>query len=148
MGKTNSEVQRNFNANTKLLVLFKIGFKSLFFHFEKKIIQWMYDNGLGNIVAALFKRDAFRPCWDWNNYDSWWWLTSNHIDSRAINNKWDKLLKNGPTKICGRQLLKLKAVFHKFYLVHSWIPYPFIVTSFALVSAGVIPGMLFLNLKY
>ena len=130
----------------------------------------MYDNGLGNIVAALFKRDAFRPCWEWNNYDSWWWLTgnhivafrpywewnnydswwwltSNHIDSCAINNKWDKLLKNGPTKICGRQLLKLKAVFHKFYLAHSWIPYPFIVTSFALVSAGVIPGMLFWNLK-
>ena len=46
--------------------------------------------------------------------------------------------KNGPSKICGRQPLKnlkgyylpkadhtssniLKAVFHKFYLVHSWI---------------------------
>ena len=51
---------------------------------------------------------------------------------------WDKVFKNGPSKICGRQSLKnlngfsllkadhdpsnfLKAVFHKFYLVHSWI---------------------------
>ena len=42
--------------------------------------------------------------------------------------KWDKVFKNGPSKICGRQLLPyadritsdfLKAVFHKFYSVHS-----------------------------
>ena len=49
---------------------------------------------------------------------------------------WDKVFKNGPSKICGRQPLKdlkghgmleaehtpsnfLTAVFHKFYLVHS-----------------------------
>ena len=52
-----------------------------------------------------------------------------------------KEFKNGPSKICGWQLLKnlkrfglpkqnyiisyfLKAVFHKFYLVRSWIPLP------------------------
>ena len=44
-----------------------------------------------------------------------------------------KVFKNGPSKICGRQPLKnwsdmvtsnfLKAVFHKFYSVHSWIPW-------------------------
>ena len=35
---------------------------------------------------------------------------------------WDKVFKNGPSKTCGRQPLKsLKAAFHKFYLVHSWI---------------------------
>ena len=47
---------------------------------------------------------------------------------------WDKVFKGGPSKICGRQTLKslkgygllihsnfLKAVFHKFYLSHSWI---------------------------
>ena len=50
--------------------------------------------------------------------------------------KWDKVFKNGPSKICGRQPLKnlkvyglsegyhtlsnfLKAVFHIFYLFHS-----------------------------
>ena len=35
----------------------------------------------------------------------------------------DKVFTNGPRKICGRQPLKnfLKAVFHKFYLVHSRI---------------------------
>ena len=30
-------------------------------------------------------------------------------------NTWDKVFKNGPSKICGRQ------PFKKFYLVHSWI---------------------------
>ena len=46
-----------------------------------------------------------------------------------------KLFKNGPSKIYRRQLWKklkadyitsnlLKAVFHKFYLVHSWIRCP------------------------
>ena len=51
---------------------------------------------------------------------------------------WVQVFKNGPSKICGRQRLKslkgysllkqtislqifLRAVFHKFYLVHSWI---------------------------
>ena len=41
---------------------------------------------------------------------------------------WAQVFKKGPSKICGRQPLKnlmgyglLKAVFHKFYLVHSWI---------------------------
>ena len=47
--------------------------------------------------------------------------------------KWVKVFKNGPSKICGWQPLKnlkwytsniLKAVFHKFYLVHSWIRWP------------------------
>ena len=50
-----------------------------------------------------------------------------------------KILKNGPSKICGRQSLKnfkryglpyhftsnfLKAVFHKFYMLNSWILCP------------------------
>ena len=59
-------------------------------------------------------------------------------------NSWFKVFKNGPSKSSGRQPLKklklvclsrpyqahyiisnfLKAVFHKFYLVHSWIPWP------------------------
>ena len=50
---------------------------------------------------------------------------------------WVKVSKNGPSKLCGKQPLKnlkwhglpkqsncLKTVFHKFYLVHSWIPWP------------------------
>ena len=54
---------------------------------------------------------------------------------------WDKLFKNGPSKICGRQPLKnlkryglpkadhalsnfLKACIHKFDLVHSWVLCP------------------------
>ena len=39
--------------------------------------------------------------------------------------KWDKVLKNGPSKISRRQSLKnLKAVLLKFYLAHSWILCP------------------------
>ena len=39
---------------------------------------------------------------------------------------WDKVFKNEPSEICGRQLSSnfLKAVFHKFHLVHSWILCP------------------------
>ena len=56
--------------------------------------------------------------------------------NRQLSIIWDKVFKNGPSKICGRQPLKnlkrygvrkadytpshfLKAVFHKFYSVHS-----------------------------
>ena len=49
--------------------------------------------------------------------------------------KWVKVIKNGPSNICGRQPFKnLKdyglletdytSVFHKFYLVHFWILCP------------------------
>ena len=58
-----------------------------------------------------------------------------------LRNKWDKVFKNESSKIWGRQSLKnlkgygllqacyapsnvLKAWFHKFYLVHSWILVP------------------------
>ena len=56
--------------------------------------------------------------------DFYYFLTS----SKYITNIWDKVFKNGPSKICGRQPSNfkfpkisnfLKAVFHKFYLVHS-----------------------------
>ena len=64
-------------------------------------------------------------------------LTWIYISFPILCYKWIKTFKNGPNKICGRQPLKnrsdmvclstsnlLKAVFHKFYLVHSWIPWP------------------------
>ena len=48
------------------------------------------------------------------------------LAKNELANNWDKVFKNGPSKICGRQPLKnlkgsnfLKALFHKFYLVHS-----------------------------
>ena len=58
------------------------------------------------------------------------WFSSNHM--RLNPDKWVKVFKNGPNKICGRQPLKnlkctsnfLKAVFHKFNLIHSWILWP------------------------
>ena len=63
----------------------------------------------------------------------------NHVCTGWVYLKWilDKVFKNGPCKICGRQPLKtlkgydlladhipsniFNAAFHKFYLVHSWV---------------------------
>ena len=62
------------------------------------------------------------------------------LDPLWLGRKWDKVFKNGPSRMCGRQPLKylkgygllkvdhkadhipsnfLKAVFHKFSLVHA-----------------------------
>ena len=55
-----------------------------------------------------------------------------------------KIFKNGPSKICGRQPSDhitskfLKAVFHKFYLVHFWI----------LVSNNVVCNTMIIIQKY
>ena len=59
-------------------------------------------------------------------------MSPTRVDSFCFEKIWVYVLKNGPSKICGRQPLKklklyglfitsnfLKAVFHKFYLVHS-----------------------------
>ena len=51
------------------------------------------------------------------------------ITLKNLTIQWVKIFKNGPSKICGRHPLKnlkeyLKAVFCKFYLVHSWILWP------------------------
>ena len=55
------------------------------------------------------------------------------VSQQKWKKKRDKVFKNGPSKICGRQTLEIclkqimppsniiKAVFHKFYLVHYWI---------------------------
>ena len=80
--------------------------------------------------------------------------------------KWDKVFKNAPCKICGRQPLKtlkeygllkadhipsnfLKAVFHKFYLVHSWI----LCSKYTCPTTPPIPWwkqltLMFLNITY
>ena len=47
---------------------------------------------------------------------------------------WVKVFKNGPSKIYGRQFLK--AVFHKFYLVHSWIPWTIAIIPNHLLHLG------------
>ena len=56
---------------------------------------------------------------------------SKPLKNSFLDHMWDKVFKNWPSKICRRQPLKnLKEypfrffkgyVFHKFYLVHSWI---------------------------
>ena len=66
-GKTNFEVQRNFNAKTTLIALFEIRFSSLLFDVEKrKAVQWYYRNTLRSFITDLFKRDAFKLYRDWN----------------------------------------------------------------------------------
>ena len=73
-------------------------------------------------------------------------VTEGGIIIKLLNNIWAKVFKNGPNKICGRQPLKiwsymifeadhitsifLKGVFHKFYLVHSWILCPIFSLGF------------------
>ena len=67
-------------------------------------------------------------------------------------NIWDKVFKNEPSKICGRKPFKnlksyglfrhtisncLKAVFHKFYLVHSWILCPISSSTYDVCSKGI-----------
>ena len=62
------------------------------------------------------------------------WETSQAVCLDFCYNKWDKVFESGISKFYGRQPLKnmkeygllkpfkfLKAVFHKIYLVHSWI---------------------------
>ena len=51
-------------------------------------------------------------------------------------NIWVKEFKNGPSKICGRQTLQKMwsdmvwlGRFNKFYLAHSWIPWPIFLKS-------------------
>ena len=68
------------------------------------------------------------------SFDLWFWFVADVTKNLcktykflAVEEKddivvWYKVFKNGPIKICERQ--SLKAVFHKFYLVHSWIPWP------------------------
>ena len=74
-----------------------------------------------------------------------------YIQFKKPNHIWGKLFKTGPSKICGRQVLEnlkgygmletdhtssnvLKAVLHKFYLVHSWILCPIYTQQIILPS--------------
>ena len=56
------------------------------------------------------------------------WISQLIVDDTPLTviNKWVQVFKNGPSKICGDHIPSnfLKAVFHKFYLVHSWILCP------------------------
>ena len=77
-------------------------------------------------------------------HSSEWIIKEMKIQCRVRKTKmiWVKVFKNGASKICGRQPLKnlkwhdllssnfLKAVFHKFYLVHSWILCPIYLECF------------------
>ena len=75
-----------------------------------------------------------------NGHEEQWsekWDGDTNFHDRRNRKIWFKVFKNRPNKICERQSLKnlkwyglpnqnnfLKAFFHKFYLVHSWIPWP------------------------
>ena len=96
-----------------------------------------------------------RDLFAWRKRSMFWkyMFMFNAVTQTWKTRKWDKLFKNGPSKICGRQPLKklneygllladrnpwlfLKAVFHKFYLVHSWIlwlKYPCILSLITMI---------------
>ena len=61
-------------------------------------------------------------CWFQCLFWVLWEIPQNELFQRRV--IWDQIFKNEPRKICGRQYLKNLAVFHKFYLVHSWILCP------------------------
>ena len=83
------------------------------------IFNWIF-NHLQIFLMSQRKKDGFhlRQCF--------LLLTSlvqlhTHASTRFKSSRriiWDKVFKNGPSKICGKQPLK------KFYLVHSWILFP------------------------
>ena len=54
----NFKVQRNFNANT---------FRAPFFKSKKEDNTVKLRNNLRSFVAASFKRDDFRPHWEWKS---------------------------------------------------------------------------------
>ena len=69
---------------------------------------------------------------------------------------WVQVFNNGLSKICGRQPLKnlnkfrtnfLKAVFRKFYSVHSWILYPISKTELLLMRKTLCISLAYEDLK-
>ena len=72
-------------------------------------------------------------------------LTLSSPSHKLLRNIWDKVFKNGPSKVCRRQPLKnlkgygllwVLTVIHKFYLVHSWILRP--ICSFKIRSVTIL----------
>ena len=67
-------------------------------------------------------------------------LTLSSPSHKLLRNIWDKVFKNGPSKVCRRQPLKnlkglqclllSKAVLNKFYLIHSWYFVPLVWPAF------------------
>ena len=86
-------------------------------------IRWIRST-----VAWYFYLMNHRPEKDLNYFIRRNWFFTCVTVNISGNNNCVKVFKNGPSKICGRKPLKnlnfLKAVFYKFYLVHSWIPWP------------------------
>ena len=85
----------------------------------------------------------------WHSSDRSTWKTRSRTTTM-----WDKVYKNGLSKICGRQPLKdlkgyrllkadgnlsnfLKAVFQNIYLVHSWILCVTYLETFKLPSGNI-----------
>lgn len=86
---------------------------------------------MGSVIFLqkfFFKIPNWEPEWDipqsWHPLPHSWCLTHKLSENYTCNLLWNvnKVIMNKPNKICGRQSSNfLRAVFHKFYLVDSWI---------------------------
>ena len=119
-----SGISLNWGQNSQLLY----PFSRFFCDFEKK--NFLRFPGVLNLWRQGKKKQVLIPC----SASCKCWIHSrcSHIWDRQkpnFNGIWEKVFNNGSTKNWGRETAWanhipskfLKAVFHKFYLVHSWI---------------------------
>ena len=71
--------------------------------------------------VSILEKDACKPLYHLRVICLWFSFIQLHWENYWGKNLrfspiWDKVFKNGPNKVCGRQ-----TIFHKFYLIHSWM---------------------------
>ena len=70
-----------------------------------------------NVISLYESRKGKSPRFTLKEF---WKIKTKVLEQLTIDEyRWDKVFKNGPSKVCERQ--PWKAAFHKFYLVQCWI---------------------------
>ena len=117
-------------------------------------IQWQYDNNNlrsreNTLIYVIYNRNSFLARF-FDNFHKLceigvlsWIMFSKVMATWLWVEHMGQSIQEGPTKIFGRQPLKnlkwygplrQRAVFHKFYLVDSWIPCPYVVKDYIMVK--------------
>ena len=108
--RTTLSLTRSLHTRT-LLITWQLWIMEFFIAYHKQRLLKVKSskNQLSPLENYIWVSPAFWGVIVWNQ---------NHV--------WVNVFKNDPSKICGRNFTSkfLKAVFHKFCLVHSWIPWP------------------------
>ena len=112
---------QNFDAVAKII-------RSVFFPVSKAVFRTLSKMECFAKIANGLAVSYFCKMLHFTCFTEFWIYFSRDFSSQSMI-LCDKIFKNGPSKICGRQPLKnLKwyglPIFHKFYLVHSWILCP------------------------